>query len=286
MLTKLIQIDSGVKKCEDDSILQLTTVTLTLIILIISTVIRLVGLKTENYINLYTDSDQALSRFFSASYWKNRDEYYQIRDNNRYKNSGPILLRNGMYRLLFFNMLGILKLVVDIPYVIVNDDVLNWFNKANDDGKKLDLPTYWFFIFSVAQLIGLIGLCWKLFHMRRVQSEHEVQYRSWPEDELDCMPELHLLDSNLDIAFSLCCLVITMFLEYFYIERSEDPDDFFKTTYVAGNNVLSTGVLVKDILVAINLSTVLIEEIRKIRDREGSLLQNCEKIVIGLRPRP
>ena len=109
--------------------------------------------------------------------------------------------------------------------------------------------------------------------MRRVQKAHEEQYKNWPEDELDCMPELHLLDSNLDIAFSVCCMVITMFLEYFYIERSEDPDGFFKTKFIAGNNILSTAILVKDVFVSINLVSVLRDEIKKIQDNDGSRLQ-------------
>ena len=91
------------------------------------------------------------------------------------------------------------------------------------------------------------------------------------------MTELNLLDSNLDIAFSVCYPVIIMFLEYFYIERSEDPGGFFKTKFIAGNNILSTVILGRDVLASINLVSVLRDEIEKIQKNDGSKLQESWK---------
>ena len=140
MTEKLIDIDTS-KTCEDDSTLQITTAILSIIILAASTIVRIIGVKTENYINLYTDSDQNFSRLLSVAFWKDKDEYFEIRDGNRYKKEGPVISKNGIYRLLMLNALGILKMVVDIPYVVVNQDFLSWFDKSNDDQKELDLPT-------------------------------------------------------------------------------------------------------------------------------------------------
>ena len=72
---------------------------------------------------------------------KGSREYIENRDRNRYRLDTPVISKTGFFGLLMLNALGILKMIVDIPYVVVNQDFLSWFDKSNDDQKELNLPT-------------------------------------------------------------------------------------------------------------------------------------------------
>ena len=115
-----------------------------------------------------------------------------------------------------------------------------------------------------AQIVHLVGAVWKTVHMRNVVNSHRNNFASMPEPK-DTTTELHVLDNHLDVVFLGLQSCILMFLQYFWVERSQEQED--DNSSGIGRNVnhyFGVLQLMFALLKSFNFFTVLKSEIGKL----------------------
>ena len=253
--------------CENNTTLQLITFILTAFFIITSIIYKIFFIPTEAYLKLYTDSDQSMDRFKSTNFWKCQPQEYRENRDSVQRNEwiepvdSPAKIR--VFGLLLIYSISWLGFFFDLPYVMFNSDIMSFAGVDPSSRQNLNLSAFWYIWMIVSQTVGLIGIVLKCYYIKRKKTNHLDNYRMNPADFQEFRPEFHILDSNVDIVFRLFCITNTIFLEYFFIERSEEGETFFSSFYVASNNILSTVMLIQELVYALNIGYVLLSEVGK-----------------------